>query len=183
MLRSESVEQMIQILVRFRDKYSRSYNIDEAHKEAVDDVTERWQLSSCNTIRDLCSRRLGLSSISKFRNLLEKWMLGEPKPLFELLKIFTPLRFHTEIEAVLVEGKGIALKRGANLSSVNVAQRFDENFSFSIDPQTAKELKVLSVMEGISTSDWLKNTVAILVNREYKVWLDLQKNNSNKGVR
>ena len=180
MLRPESVEQMIQVLVRFKDKYSRSYNVDKAHNEAIEEVAKMHNHKGSTTVRDLCFRRLDLPSVFKFRNLLEKWMLGEPKPLFELLKRFTPSRFHAEIEGILVEGVSnmASLLRNTTKSSVKIPQRLDENFSFSLDPEMAKKLKVLALMEGVSNSDWSKKRIIDLVNQEYATWLNNQRENN-----
>ena len=180
MLRQESVEQMIQVLIRFRDKYRRSYNVDKAHKKAVEEVAKICNHKGSTTVRDLCFRRLELPSVFKFRNLLEKWMLGDPKPLLELLKRFIPSCSHAEIEAILVEDKfnTASTMLNAQPSSIKVPIRLDENFNFSIDPETAKKLKVLSVMNGLSTSDWLRNIMTDVVRREYQIWL----NSQGKGV-
>ena len=175
MLRPESVKQMIHILIRFRDRYSRSYNVDKAHIKAMEEVAQKWQITT-QTVQAMCVKRLELSSVFKFRNFLEKWILGDTKPLLELLKRFIPSRFHTEIETILVEGKfNTALPTlNARPSSTKVPVRLDENFNFSIDPETAKKLKVLSVMNGFSTSDWLKSIMTDVVRREYQTWLNSQ---------
>lgn len=175
MLRPTSVEQMIQVLAKFRDKYRRSYNIDKAHIKAMEEVAQKWQITT-QTVQAMCVKRLELPSVFKFRDLLEKWMLGDPKPLLGLLKRFTPSRFHAEIETLLTEGKTStnSLRFNTHQSFLKAPQRLDENFNFSIDPETAKKLKVLSVMNGLSTSDWLKSILTDVVRREYQIWLNSQ---------
>ena len=176
MLRPKSVEQMIQVLVRFKDNYRRSYHVDKAHNEAMEEVAKMHNHEGNTTVRDLCVRRLELSSVFKFRNFLEKWMLGDPKPLLELLKRFMPSRFHAEIEGILREKFLVeATKQNVKPSLLKASQRLDENFSFSIDPETAKKLKVLSVMKGMSTPDLLKIIVTDIVKHNYTQWLNRQK--------
>jgi len=184
-LRPDTVKQMIQVLIRFRDKYRRSYKVDKAHIEAVEEVAKMHNHKGNTTVRDLCGRRLELPSIFKFRNLLEKWMLGEPKPLLELLKKFTPSSFHAEIEAILVDGNSNTTSSSLNTppSSMKVPQRLDENFSFSLEPEIAKKLKVLSVMKGISTFDFLRNIVKHVVKHDYNQWLNRQKSNEQKSFK
>ena len=176
MLRPNSIEQMIQVLTRFRDKYNRSYNIDKAHIEAVKEVAQKWQVTYAN-ILDMCWRRLGLSNVSRFRNLLEKWILDDPKPLLELLKKFTPPYVHAEIEAVLVDNNFNVADSTAKTSpfSAKASQRLDETFSFSVDLDTAKKLKVLALMEGISSSDWLQKIMTEEIGKKYKTWFDSQR--------
>ena len=180
MLRAGSIKQMIQVLIRFKDKYARYHNVDKAHIEATIEVAQQWPLAR-TTIQDLCFRRLDLPSITNFRNLLEKWMLGDSALLLQLLRKFTPTCFHAEIENVLAKDKThlASLPPKTHTTLSKVFQRLDESFNFSIDPDTAKKLKVLSVMKEISTSDWLRKIVTDIVNQEYAVWLNNQ--SQNKG--
>ena len=176
MLRSESVEQMIQVLVRFKDKYNRTYNVKEAHIEAIEEVAQNFQIRK-QTVQDMCFRRLELSSIFLFRNLLETWMMGDSKPLFTLLKNYTPPYSHSEIKAILDEGEtsSSSLKPQIPSSSRKHLQRLNENFSFSINPEDAKKLKVLSVMEGIPVSDWLQKVMIDVIETKYNAWLKSQR--------
>ncbi|MGA2914787.1 MAG: hypothetical protein ABSE89_02040 [Sedimentisphaerales bacterium] len=184
MLRPESVKQMIQVLIRFKDKYTRYNNIDKAHREAVDEVAQQWQIGRTG-IHDMCLRRLKLTNIANFRNLLEKWMLGDSAPLLQLLCKFTPSYFYAEIENVLTKDKTnlASLLPKTHTTFSKVVQRLDKSFNFSIDPDTAKKLKVLSVMEDISTSesesDWLRKIVTEVVNKRYADWLNIQSQNKN----
>jgi len=176
MLRPDRVDQMLQVLGRFRDRYSKSYDVDKAHIAAMDDVAEKRQIAR-QTIQDMCTRCLGLPGTSGFRGLLEKWMTGDPKPLLGLLKRYTGTEFHAEIEAVLMQDtvSGAASPPVVRQPSVRPAQRPHENFSFALDPETAKKLRVLSVMQSVSISDWLQRVVVDAIEKEYRVWLDNQR--------
>lgn len=176
MLRPNRVEQMLRVLVKFRDKYSKSYDIDKAHIAAMEDVAQERQIAK-QTVQDMCTRCLGLSGVFEFRGLLEKWITGDPKPLLARLKRYAAPDFHAEIEAVLMQDPAstAALSPNVRQSSARAAQRPHENFSFSVEPETAKKLKVLSVMEGISSSDWLQKVVPDLIEEEYGLWLDTQR--------
>jgi hypothetical protein len=176
MLRPYRVEQMLRVLVRFRDGYSKSYDVDKAHIAAMDDVAQERRITR-QTVQDMCTRCLSLPNIFKFRDLLEKWVTGDPKPLLGVLKQHTETGFHAEIEAVLIQDtvRGAASTPVVRQPSVRAAQRLHENFSLALDPETAKKLRVLSVMQGVSIPDWLQRVVADAIKKEYTVWLDSQR--------
>ncbi len=155
MLRPNSVEQMLQLLNRFKNKYGRNYQITR------------------NAVHDMCFRRLNLPNINRFRNFLEKWVLGEPRPLLKLLKKFTPSDYHTELENILKDSKSTFKKYPYFGKEIKKA---DKTFSLSLDSEITKKLKVLALMEGISNSEWLKNNVLQVVNKKYATWLKKQQN-------
>lgn len=176
MLRPSRVEQMLRVLVRFRDRYSKSYEVDKAHIAAMDDVAQERRITR-QSVQDMCTRCLGVPNIFRFRDLLEKWVAGDSKPLLGVLKQNTETRLHPEIEAVLMQGavSGATSSPVARQPSVKVAQRLHENFSLALDPETAKKLRVLSVMQSVQISDWLQRVVAEAIEREYRDWLESQR--------
>jgi hypothetical protein len=128
----------------------------------------------------MCTRVLGLASVFAFRDLLERWMTGDSKPLLDVLKKHTPSYVHRNIEGVLAEGKAtVSSPTPEGRPSVKDKPRAYENFSVPIDPETAKKLTVLSVMESVSIPDWLQRVVADVVAAKYKIWLaDQRQDNS-----
>lgn len=173
-MRHETAGQMIQVLVRFRDKYRKSYNVDRAHIEAIEEVAARYHIRP-QTIRDLCCRRLDLSA-SKFRDPLERWMRGDPEPLRRLLKRFMPRASHTDIDAVLGEETGVAIVEQEAPSAIErVVQRLDENFTVSLDPESAKKVRVLALMKDLSAEDWIAESVLKVLEQEYAAWLNSER--------
>ena len=49
-----------------------------------------------------------------------------------------------------------------------------ESFNIQIKKDTAKKVKVLSIMNGLSVSDKLRQQVEIVIEDEYRVWLRRQ---------
>ncbi len=177
MLRSNSVEQMFQLLIRFKNKYERNYNVDKAHIEATNEVAQNYQITR-NTVHDMCFRRLNLPNINQFRNLLEKWVLGDPKPLLEILKKFIPSDYHIELETVIKENK---FDKNNTSYLVKNVKKLEENFTLALNREIAKKLKVLAIMEGISNSEWLKKNIVKFINHEYNNWLANQRNNISES--
>jgi hypothetical protein len=55
-----------------------------------------------NTIRDACTRRLQLN-VGEFRELVRKWLNGDPSGLKAILKSHTPEHYHSEIDRFFTE--------------------------------------------------------------------------------
>jgi hypothetical protein len=167
---------MLRVLVRFRDTYSRSYDVDKAHIAAMADVAQEQGIAP-QTVQDMCTRCLGLPSVFKFRDLLEKWMTGDPRPLLAVLRQKAQPSLHAEIEAVLTQEtvSGAASSPVVRQPSGRPTQRPHEDFSLALDPEAGKKLKVLSLMQGVSIPDWLQRVVADAVEKEYRDWLDSQR--------
>jgi hypothetical protein len=76
----------------------------ESHYDLLDATSRAFKTSENfytvhqNTIRDACTRRLQLN-IDEFRELVKKWLNGDPSGLKAVLKSHTPEHYHSEINA------------------------------------------------------------------------------------
>jgi len=178
-LRSNSISQIQEILSRFWFKYSRTYDIDKAHLEAIKEVSRSWNIGE-QTIRDLNWRRLGFDSIQEFRNLLEKWVKGDPNPLTDALIRHTSSQYHQEISKFFNQEKFAEIKKSPGRSvlrekfNTRGAVAMGETFSFQLQPNIAKKLKVLALVAEISPADWLVNMLPEVVEKQYATWLAKQ---------
>ena len=179
-LRTSSVNQTLEVLTRFWSKYSRSFTVDRAHIEAIKEVSQGWNVTQ-QTIWDLNCRRLGLETIQMFRNLLEKWVLGDPKPLIDVLKRNTIYQNRQEIIQFFKQDKFKATIKSSGRSipqeKVNVGgvSAVGESFSFQLQPDTAKKVKVLALVDEMSTADWLANAIPEVIEKKYAAWLEKQR--------
>ena len=180
-LEPESVNQMFEVLIRFYNKYSRTYNVPKSHIEAMKEVSKNGENGKeYQTIHDLCVRRMGFHNVDKFRSLLEEWVSGNPEPLKKLLNEHASSN-HIEIIQFFEQHKftETKIKTGVGLSptksTVTSLHALNENFSFKLDPSAAKKLKVLSLIEEVSTADWLTNIVHKAVEQKYSEWIDKQR--------
>lgn len=178
-LRSNSISQILEILSRFWFKYSRTYDIDNAHLEAIKEVSQSWNIGE-QTIRDLNWRRVGFDSIQEFRSLLEKWIQGDPNPLMDALIRHTNSTYHQQIEQFFNQEQFASMKKSSGRNTprekfdVNGAVTMGETFSFQLQPKIAKKLKVLSVVAEISPTDWLVNVLPEVIEKQYAAWLAKQ---------
>lgn len=177
-LRSNSISQILEILSRFWFKYSRTYDIDKAHLEAIKEVSQSWNIGE-QTIRDLNWRRVGFDSIQEFRSLLDKWVKGDPKPLTDALIRHTSSQYHQEISKFFNQEKFAAMKKSSGHSMPR--EKFNtrgvamgETFSFQLQPSMAKKLKVLALMGEISPADWLVNVLPEVIESQYAAWVSRQ---------
>lgn len=182
MLKPESVNQLLEVLTRFFNKYPRIYNIKKAHIDSMKEVSENTgNTVAYQTILDLCARRMSFHSIDNFRSLLEEWVSGNTDPLKSLLIKHTNNQHQAEIIQFFEQHKfsdtKIAKDNGAPQTKLNGPKlhALNETFGFQLDPDTAKKLKVLSLMEEVATSNWLTNVVRKEVEQKYSEWINKQR--------
>jgi hypothetical protein len=169
MLKPKSVDQFFDVLTKFKTEYAKGYPVAKAYQGAVEEIRKKYSVAY-QTIGDLCRRRLGLRTIEDFYGLLEKWVVGDTEPLISVLMNNTKEYSHSKIFDYFKEIGGKPEKQKANSF---VAK--PEAFNLSLEHETAKKLKVLSLMEENNSSVWLSNAVSEIVEQRYAKWLDNQK--------
>lgn len=174
MLRSKSLNQILDVLTKFRARHSRGEPVIKAYQGAVDEVRKDYQVAY-QTIGDLCRRRLQLSTINNFYNLLEQWVIGNPEPLLDVLLALTIKQDHDKLISYFDERNQ---KAGIQKTTSVPLER--ETFTFRLGGDAAKKLKILSIEIG-SPSEWLSQVVSEVVNRRYKDWLNDQLGKETEG--
>jgi len=167
MLHSKSVNQILDVLTKFRARHSRGEPVIKAYQGAVEDVRKDYHVAY-QTIGDLCRRRLQLATINNFYNLLEQWIMGNAEPLLDVLLAHTIKQDHGKLSSYFYEGKQ---KFGTQKTASFALE--GETFTFRLGGDAAKKLKILSIESG-SSSEWLIQVVSEVVNRRYKDWLNDQ---------
>ena len=164
MLRSINVDDLLEILKVFKGRYDSGNSVPEALNFAKHLVARG---RSETVIHDLYTRRLRLNGINEFRGLLENWVTGNPSPLISVLKNNTNKHDHNRIITFFTQGKTSLQKQKAE----TVGQ---ETFSFRLNNDIAKKLRILFTAEEVS-SDWIAKIVSKSVNQRYDEWLNKQK--------
>jgi hypothetical protein len=161
MLEMKSVEQIVAVLKRFHARQQAGDPIDKAYQQAIEEVSRQYRVAY-QTIGDLCRRRLGLQAIHEFYDLLEKWTLGDPRPLAELLRRHTGVEGRQQIDAFFFEGVAApAVPVSDNVESISVSLKVSQ----------ARKLKAMLLVKGVPVSDWLSRNVSRLIDEEYKGWV------------
>lgn len=167
MIQSKSVNQILNVLTKFRARHSRGEPIIKAYQGAVDEVRKSYDVAY-QTIGDLCRRRLQLRTINDFYNLLEQLVLGNCKPLMDVLMAHTRREDHHRIANYFNQEK----PKGS-VESPPFPREEGETFTFRLSHDAGKKLKILSI-ESESPSEWLSQAVSEVVYRRYKDWLSDQ---------
>lgn len=162
MLKSKSVDQILDVLTESRARHSNGEPLIRAYQRAVEAVSKDYHVAY-QTIGDLCRRRLQLPTINSFYNLLEQWVMGNPDPLMNVLQTHTTIQNHGKLNAYFGERK-------QEIASITTK---GETFTFRLSDDAAKKLKILSIECG-SPSEWLSRAVPEVINARYKDWLNDQ---------
>jgi hypothetical protein len=104
MLQAQSVNQLLQVLESTRRKHGHGNSLPAAYQEAIHDVSSRHHVRY-QTIGDLCRRRLALSDIAEFVNLLDRWLRGDPGPLKSRILQHSVSAARSSIEHFFDEGQ------------------------------------------------------------------------------
>ena len=166
MLRSKSVDELLDVLRVFKRRYDNGDSVSEAFTLAKRSVAGE-RPTDITTTHDLCTRRLKLKGIDGFRSLLQDWVAGNPSSLIDVLKNNTNIYNHNKIIAFFTQGKTSLPKQKAETAGQEV-------FSFRLKNDVAKKLHILFTAEEVSTN-WMAEIVSKSVNQRYDEWLNKQK--------
>ena len=164
MLETKSVDQILSVLRKFRSRYARGEPVTKAYQGAVEAVRKDYDVAY-QTIGDLCRRRLELRTINDFYELLEKWVTGNAQPLIGVLLEHTGTENHHKIADHFKQNK-----HGSDVRKASPICGRGETFTLRLAADAAKKLKILSI-ESPSSSEWLSEVVAEVVEQHYENWL------------
>lgn len=170
-LRLESLEQMLFLLTRIRVRCKAGDSVTEAQKMATRETSKKYGVEG-PTISDLQTRRLGIKGIVKWRGLLEDWISGDSEPLKKVLLQSTEIANQNTVRVFFDNSEMEMISKS---HSNSVAFEIDEGFDFNTSQDTAKKIKVLALMSGVSESEWLGNNIPEMVDNLYNHWLESQK--------
>ena len=102
-LTSGSVQQLLEVLDHTSRNHKRGILLPTAYHDAVRDVSNRHRVTY-QTIGDLCRRRLALSDIGQFMDLLGRWLRGDSEPLRRKIKHQSGPNAHQAIDRFFTKG-------------------------------------------------------------------------------
>ena len=170
-LRPESIDQMLFLLTRIWIRCKAGDTVTEAQKTATRETSKKYSVEG-PTISDLQTRRLGIKGIIKWRGLLEDWISGDSEPLNKVLLQSTEIAHQNTIRDFFDKSEIETVSK----NDFNSAEfEIEESFDFNTSQDTAKKIKVLALMSGISESQWLEKNIPEMVNNKYNQWLKNQR--------
>jgi hypothetical protein len=161
MITSETVQQLLEVLQRFRGNHDSGVPLHKAYREAVRSVAEVYSITY-QTLGDGCRRRLGLKDIHQFYELLASWMRGDPHGLVRQLKENADPSAHVEIDQFF-RGGNAATTESKKTARKAALREESEPFTFRIAPSDARMLKALAELEGIAAPELTARIVSSAV--------------------
>lgn len=170
MLTPTSVEQALMVLSRISAANRAGLPVLQACHRAISETSKHYG-KTYQTIEDLIRRRLGLERIDDFHALIEKWMEGQPAELRDLLLSHSDPAMRANVRDFFETGGAVEMVREFGGPSASRPQTL-EQFTFSLDRETAKKLRVLALMDDSDgTSGWLSNAIPKLIDDRYREFL------------
>jgi len=160
-----TVAQILEVVRLTKSYYQVGHSIDRAHQEAIGNVHMKYGVAY-QTIGDH-RRRLGFETVEQFRTLLEKSFIGnDPGELISLLKSYTDKQQHDMIEKVLRDKAAVVTQ--AELSPIK--SKTEEVISFRLDQDSARKLKAMASLKGLSVAEWVAEIVTKNTEEQLKEW-------------
>lgn len=149
MLELASVEQILRVLELIRQNNRLGFDISAATSRAIQQVAKESNVRY-QTIGDGCRRRLGLTDMSEFHQLVEEWLHGNHTLLATVLKKNSTSGAAPRISAFFNEGKATTRSPEDSrpirrVGAVTEAQ--SDALKVVIEDADARMLRVLSQLE------------------------------------
>jgi len=136
-MKRSTLKQIFDVLKIFKQNYNGSSPIRNSYSYAVREVAKHYGVAY-QTIGDGCRRRLNLTNISEFYELLRDWYNGKPERLISILKRNSEVNDHSEIDKFF----GNIYTNG--VPDINSEQNQYDSYSVSIQKKDSKILSILS---------------------------------------
>lgn len=156
-IRSNTLHQILEVIEISKTRYSSGSSITSSINDGVKEVSKRYR-TTYQTIEDGCRRRLGFNDIEEFKSVLMEYFNGNPDKIISVLRDHTNIDLHGKINDFFRNGKVSSIIPVENKHK-NISENNSEVFSFRLDNETSKKLKMLVSYKGISISEWISNTV------------------------
>lgn len=167
MLKGQSVDQLLLVFRKFRERHARGEPLHNSYREAVREVAERYSVTY-QTIGDGCRRRLQLNNIDELYALLEQWVEGNPEPLAKQLKRASDHSAHDNIMRFFESSTSSAKVTPRQVASATSKGKFD-TFSFSLSERNARMLRALAEISGVSTREMVNQLVGAALAEKMKL--------------
>ena len=135
-LTNDSVQQLMLVLDRTASNSDQGIRLPTAFHDAVRHVSNRYGVTY-QTIGDLCRRRLDLSDVGEFIDLLGRWLEGDGDPLRRQIRKQSNATAHKGLDNFF-EKAGAAAGRSVAMNPR--APRADPAPSASSNPPSVEEL-------------------------------------------
>jgi hypothetical protein len=164
-LTSKSLDQILEVIRKSKTNYFNGSPLHTSIQIAIDYVSKTYGVTY-QTIEDGCRRRLGLKTIDDFRRVLSEYFSGNSDNIKSILREHTDIALHNKINEFLKGSVTSIKKTGDKIQHQPLPEQTTEVFSFRLDEETSKKLRLLLGYLGISPSEWISNNIRKKVNED-----------------
>jgi len=175
-LRSRTVDQILEVIEISKTRYLSGASITSSINVGIKEVAKSYQ-TTYQTIGDACRKRLGYNDIEELKNVLLEYFSGNPTKIISVLKERTDPELHGKINNYFFRNYNIRQIITDENKHKNISRQNSEVFTFRLDSETSKILKMLVAYKGTSLSEWVSNTVKIKLDDLKEVFEILDNNN------
>ena len=164
-LTSKSLDQILEVIKKSKTNYFNGSPLHTSIQTGIEYVRKSYNLKY-QTIEDGCRRRLGLKTIDDFRRMLSEYFNGNPTNIKSILREHTHIDLHNKINEYF-KGNVTSLEKSSDkIKNQPLPEQTTEVFSFRLDEETSKKLRLLLGYLGISSSEWISKIIKKKVNED-----------------
>ncbi len=164
-LTSKSLDQILEVIKKSKTNYLSGSPIHTSIRNGIEYVRKAYNLKY-QTIEDGCRRRLGLKTIDDFRRVLLEYFNGNPNTIISILREHTDVDLHNKINEFFKVNIASIKKINEGIKNEPLSEQNSEVFSFRLDEETSKKLKLILGYIGISPSEWISKKIKKEVDEE-----------------
>ena len=164
-MKRSTLKQIFDVLKIFKQNYNGNSPIRNSYSYAVREVAKHYGVAY-QTIGDGCRRRLKLTNISEFYELLREWYNVKPDKLIKILKNNSEVSDHSEIDNFFMN------IHTSNITNISEQQDQYDSYSFRILRRDSKLLKILAEVNDQSIPDYLTILITESLRNKMKKFAD-----------
>ena len=166
---SKTLDQILEVIRKSKTNYLSGTPIHSSIHIGINHVSKMY-VKKYQTIEDGCRRRLGLKTIDDFRRMLSEYFNGNPTNIKSILREHTGIDLHNRINDYFKGNDTIIRKSGDKIQEQQLPKQIPEQttevFSFRLDEETSKKLRLLVGYLGISSPEWISKIIKKKVNED-----------------
>jgi len=170
-LTSKSLDQILEVIRKTKSQYLSGSPLHTSIQSGIEYVSKSYNVTY-QTIEDGCRRRLGLKTIDDFRRVLSEYFHGNPNNIISILREHTDSNLHNKINEYFKGSVTSIIKSSDKIQDIPLQERTTEVFSFRLDEETSKKLRILVGFLEIPPSEWISIIIKKKVNEDVQELLE-----------
>jgi hypothetical protein len=152
MLEPRSVDQVLRVLELVRQQRRLGLNTRSACSRAIQEVADENDVRY-QTIGDGCRRRLGLTDITKFHQLVDGWLQGNAEPLARVIRQSSSQSAWSRIDAFFSDSSMAGKNGEKHSSNAATTSAHSKAIQITLDDTELRRLHALAQLEARDPTD------------------------------